>query len=153
MGRIRLHPDPILRQVCPPVDVFDAGLAALAAEMIGDMYEAPGRGLAAPQIGDLHRMFVMDADWKSSGVKVPHVLVNPEITWTSDQKALFSEGCLSIPGVTRTVCRPAEVELAWQDLDGREMEGRFSGLEAVIAQHELDHLNGILILDHPEVSE
>ena len=118
--------------------------------MLETMYAAPGRGLAAPQVGRLVRMFVMDVDWKS-GIPAPAVFVNPEVLRASDGRQVYDEACLSIPGVARRVARPAEVRLRWQDETGARREGAFLGPAAVIVQHETDHLDGILILDHDAV--
>lgn len=120
------------------------------------MYEGYGRGLAAPQVGSDRygaRVFVMDAGWKETGNRAGRVFVNPEITWASDELAAFEEGCLSIPDQPRRIARPAEIALRWQDVTGARHEARFTGPEAVIIQHERDHLDGRLILDHPEVPE
>ena len=156
MGDLRLFPDPHLRVTCQPVTSFGAPLRAVADQMLEVMYDGYGRGLAAPQLGgdavDL-RLFVMDAGWKETGDRAGRVFVNPGIVWSSDEMTVFEEGCLSIPDQPRRVARPSEVELAWQDIDGQHHRGRFTGVEAVIVQHERDHLDGILILDHPEVPE
>ena len=147
---IVLHPDARLRTTCAPVADFDANLAALAADMLETMYDAYGRGLAAPQVGMTQRLFVMDAGWKT-GPATPMAFVNPEILWSAPSRAVHEEGCLSIPDTPRRIARPAEVHLRWQDTAGRTQEGRFTGPAAVIAQHEIDHLDGILILDHPAI--
>jgi peptide deformylase len=147
---IVIHPDPRLRVTCAPVVDFDANLRALAADMFETMYDARGRGLAAPQVAMTCRMFVMDVDWKS-GIPAPAVFVNPEVLRASDGRQVYDEACLSIPGVARRVARPAEVRLRWQDETGARREGVFLGPAAVIVQHETDHLDGILILDHDAV--
>lgn len=138
------HPDPALRQVC-------AGLPddpeALALDMLATMYAAPGRGLAAPQLGLPWRMFVMDVDWKA-GTPAPLIALDPVISDPSDATATRSEGCLSIPDRTIEVTRPAEVTLQWTDLAGNRRSQRLTGIAATCAQHEMDHLDGILILDH-----
>ncbi|MGB8623350.1 MAG: peptide deformylase, partial [Paracoccaceae bacterium] len=105
------YPDPALRRVARPVETFDDALRALAEEMIATMYAAPGRGLAATQVGVMQRLFVMDANWKDTGRRVPRVMVNPEILSGSDAVQTLEEGCLSIPGVKVPVTRPAEVTL------------------------------------------
>lgn len=140
-------PDPALRAVCDPVTVFDGELAALSAEMFAAMYAAPGRGLAAPQIGDLRRMFVMDVTWKT-GERSPRIFVNPEIVKSSVALAVNEESCLSIPMITVAVPRPAVLTLRWQGLNGAPQEGVFEGTSAVIVQHERDHLDGILCTDY-----
>jgi peptide deformylase len=142
---LRLHPDPILRAGCAPV----AGdVSALARAMLGAMYAAPGRGLAAPQVGLALRLFVMDAGWKE-GRPDPRVYVNPEVIWASDETDIAREACLSIPGVSRPVRRPSACTLAHDGPGGRAV-ARLEGFAARCAQHEMDHLDGRLILDHPE---
>lgn len=145
-----LHPDARLRVTCAPVVDFDGNLRALAADMFDTMYAAPGRGLAAPQVGMTCRMFVMDADWKE-GPPAPRVFVNPEILRASDGRQVYEETCLSVPGRSRRIARPAEVALRWRDGEGRPHEAVFVGVAAVIVQHEIDHLDGVLLLDHPAV--
>ncbi len=140
---ILIHPDAFLRRVC-------AGLpddpAQVAADMLATMYAAPGRGLAAPQVGLPFRMFVLDTGWKE-GEPAPLVALEPEIVDPSDELATFTEGCLSIPDRPVAVTRPAEVTLRWTDLTGTRHERRLTGIEAVCAQHEADHLDGRLIVD------
>ncbi|SMY06491.1 peptide deformylase [Flavimaricola marinus] len=143
---VRLWPDPVLCQVCPPVAAVDAEVRALAADMLETMYAAPGRGLAAPQVGVLSRLFVMDITWKEAEPD-PMVFINPEILAASEEQATFEEGCLSIPDVLTPVTRPAQVRMAWTDLDGHRQERAFEGVAAVCVQHELDHLNGIVTFD------
>jgi len=142
-------PDPVLREVARPVAEFDAELGTLARDMLETMYDAPGRGLAAPQVGLGLRLFVMDVAWKE-GTPEPQVFVNPEIVEASAEAVTREEGCLSIPGRTSRVARPAEVALRWRDLDGAEREGRFEGFAATCVQHEIDHLDGILCIDREE---
>lgn len=141
------HPDPILRVGCAPVVDFDDTLRALAADMFDTMYAAQGRGLAAPQVGITCRLFVTDAGWKS-GQSTAQVWVNPQITWVSDGRQVHEEACLSIADIGRRIARPAQVMLCWQDVAGARHEGRVVGMDAVIAQHEIDHLDGILMIDH-----
>jgi peptide deformylase len=148
---LRFVPDAVLREICTPVTVFDAALADLAKTMLAVMYDANGRGLAAPQIGVTRRVFVMDAAWKT-GCATPVVFVNPQMTACSDTVAVLAEGCLSIPDVTTRVARPAQVTLTWQDTAGRAKTGTFTGFQAACVQHELDHLNGILCTDYPEAT-
>ncbi len=143
---ILLHPDPVLRTRCAPVAGFDAGLRALVADMFETMYDAPGRGLAAPQVGEALRLLVMDTGWKD-GASAPQVFVNPVILSGSEAQAVHEEACLSIPGQSSRVRRPATVTLRWQDLDGAVHEGAFDGIGAVCVQHEYDHLDGILCID------
>ncbi len=144
---IRVLPDPVLRMVCAPVTAFDQDLARLAQDMFETMYDAPGRGLAAPQVGILQRLFVMDAGWKT-GEPTPQVFVNPVILSASEDQVLFEEACLSIPGRLCSVMRPGEVAVQWHSLDREPMQKDFGGFEARCIQHELDHLDGVLCIDH-----
>ena len=146
---ILLHPDPVLRRRCEPVGAVTDEVRALAADMLETMYAAPGRGLAAPQVGVPLRLFVMDVLWRE-GPADPMVLVDPEIAGAADERATGVEGCLSIPDRPMRVERPVWVDLRWRDLDGAPREARLTGARAVCAQHELDHLDGRLILDHGE---
>ena len=118
-------------------------------DMLRAMYAAPGRGLAAPQVGVLRRLFVMDATWKE-GAPAPEVCINPELVWTSAETIAMEEACLSVPGRPRTLRRPARVRMVWTDAQGNRAEHALEGARARIAQHELDHLDGVLILDHSE---
>ena len=149
-GEIRpivLYPDPILQARCEPAGALTGPeLEQLAADMLSTMYAAPGRGLAGPQVGVLRRIFVMDAGWKD-GTPQPLVLIDPEILWTSEETASAEEGCLSIPDRPVMVTRPEAIEIAWFGLDGRNYQRRMEGVEARIAQHEADHLDGRLIVD------
>ena len=144
--RVLRWPDERLTQVAQPACV-DGQTLALAVDMLETMYDADGRGLAAPQIGVMARVFVMDAAWKS-GDPVPEVFINPEILWRSPQIALGAEGCLSIPDVVADVKRHSEVVLQWQLADGSTQAQKLTGFRAICAQHEIDHLNGIVTLDH-----
>ena len=138
-------PDPLLSQPCAPAVLSD-DLRSLAADMLETMYAAPGRGLAAPQVGRLVRLFVMDTTWKE-GARAPVVCVNPEVLWLSDTRAVGPEGCLSIPGPTTMVERAEAVRMRWTDLDGAAQEAELTGFAAICAQHEYDHLDGVLTLD------
>jgi len=144
---IRLWGDPCLRRIAEPVVVDDA-VRQLAADMIDTMYDAPGRGLAAPQVGVNLRMFVMDAHWKDGDDREPWVVINPVLSDASDTVAPYVEGCLSIPDVPVDVLRPVEVTMNWQGLEGDMFAKRLKGFEATCAQHEFDHLQGVLIPDH-----
>ena len=143
-------PHDALRAICAPVTDFDAALAALTEEMFAAMYAAPGRGLAAPQIGVLSRVFVMDATWKT-GERTPRVFMNAEILTADPALVVNEEACLSIPQQTVAVPRPRAVRLRWQDLQGGVHEGDFDGTDAVIVQHERDHLDGILCTDYVDL--
>lgn len=144
---IVMDPDPRLRAFCAPVLGVDDALHGLIADMFETMYAAPGRGLAAPQVGVLQRVFVMDATWKTRAA-TPLVFVNPEILSRSSETQVNEEGCLSIPGHPVQVTRPAEIEVMWLDADGTQRRGAFDGFEAACICHEMDHLDGVLILDH-----
>ncbi|MCG7628812.1 peptide deformylase [Epibacterium sp. MM17-32] len=139
-------PDPRLATVCAPVQA-DEDLSTLIADMLETMYDAPGRGLAAPQVGVLKRLFVMDVDWKT-GARTPVVMVNPEILWRSQDVAPGEEGCLSIPGVLTEVIRPVQIRVRWQNTQGESLEGGFDGFAARCIQHEYDHLDGRVTFDH-----
>lgn len=145
---IILHPDPRLKTVCRPVVEIDDKLRRLADDMLETMYEAPGIGLAAPQVGQMVRLLVMDCVKGEDETPRPMALVNPEITWTSEELNVYEEGCLSIPDHYAEVTRPAEVRVRWTALDGSTREEHFAGLWATCVQHEIDHLNGRLFIDH-----
>ena len=144
---ILLHPDPRLKAVAKPVAQIDEGLRRLAQDMLDTMYDAPGIGLAAPQVGVLSRVFVADCS-KDPEERHPLVLIDPEIEWTSEETAAYEEGCLSFPDQYAEVTRPAQVGMRWTGLDGGSHSGEFDGLWATCLQHELDHLNGRLFIDH-----
>lgn len=145
---ILLHPDPRLKKACPPVPAITDEIAQLAEDMLATMYDAPGVGLAAPQVGVLARMFVMDCVKEEGEAPRPMVLINPEITWRSQEQNTYEEGCLSIPEHYAPVTRPARVTMRWLGLDGETHEEAFDELWSTCAQHELDHLNGKLFIDH-----
>ncbi len=123
-------------------------IETLAADMLATMYDAPGVGLAAPQVGVLSRLYVMDCEKDPEAPRNPIVMVNPEVTWTSEALNTYEEGCLSIPEQYADVTRPAEVRVRWLGLDGKTHEREFEGLWATCAQHEIDHLDGRLFIDH-----
>ena len=145
---IILHPDPRLKKVCAPVASISPEIGRLAEDMLQTMYDAPGIGLAAPQVGVMSRLIVMDCVKEEGAAPRPMVLVNPRVTWASEALNTYDEGCLSIPEHFGDVTRPAEVEVAWTGLDGRAEAERFSGLWATCVQHEIDHLDGKLFLDY-----
>ena len=146
---ILLHPDPRLKKTCPELADISDEIRTLAADMLDTMYEAPGIGLAAPQIGSEARLFVMDcAQREEEEEPNPMVLINPEIIASSDELGVYNEGCLSLPELFADVERPAEITMRFIDLDGNEQTRDFGGLWATCAQHELDHLNGVLFIDH-----
>lgn len=143
---IVLHPDPRLKKVCEPVE-DPASVAGLIENMLETMYDAPGVGLAAPQVGVNKRVLVMDCADKEAEPE-PMALINPEIVDASEELNEHEEGCLSIPDQYGMVTRPAEVAVRWTTVDGGTEERRFDGLWATCVQHEIDHLNGKLFIDH-----
>jgi len=144
---ILIHPDPRLRKLCSPIDAVDGAVRRLADDLFETMYDAPGIGLAAPQVGMMTRLFVIDCAPKSEA-RVPLAMINPEILWVSEETNTYDEGCLSIPDQYEDVTRPAEVRMRWLDLEGNSQEQQFNGLQATCVQHELDHLNGKLFIDY-----
>jgi peptide deformylase len=140
-------PDPRLKLVSEPVAKVDGELRTLIDDMIETMYDADGIGLAAIQVGVPKRMLVMDIDQRD-GKKNPRVFINPVITWASDEMAVNEEGCLSIPEIWDEVERPARIKAEYLDRDGKKQELEADGLLAVCLQHEMDHLEGILFVDH-----
>ena len=145
---ILIHPDPRLKKLCDPVAEVSSDMGKLAEDMLQTMYDAPGIGLAAPQIGVTKRLIVMDCVKGENEAPRPLVLFNPEITWASEELSTYEEGCLSIPDQYAEVQRPAEVRVRWIGLDGKLQEEQFSGLWATCVQHEIDHLNGKLFIDY-----
>ena len=140
-------PDKRLRLKSELVKVVDAGLRALVDDMFETMYEAPGIGLAAIQLGIAKRVVTMDLA-KKDDPKEPQVFINPEIVWSSEETSTYEEGCLSIPDYYEEVERPAEVKVKYLDLDGKTHEIKAKGLLATCIQHEIDHTNGVLFIDH-----
>ena len=142
-----LLPQPVLRQIAQPVGDITDNILQLTDNMVETMYAAPGIGLAANQVGVLKRVIVMDcarddeppALWK---------MINPEIIWRSEDNTKMEEGCLSIPGHNAEVVRPSEIHLSYLDIEGQKQEMQATGLLAACVQHEIDHLNGVLFLDH-----
>ena len=140
-------PDPLLKTVSAPVEAVDDEVRALLDDMLETMYEAPGIGLAAIQISVQKRLVTIDLA-RDDDPKDPHFFINPEIVWTSEETAIYEEGCLSIPEVYEEVERPAECKVKFLDRDGAEQELHCDGLLATCIQHEVDHLNGVLFIDH-----
>jgi peptide deformylase len=140
-------PDKRLRLVSKPVAKIDAAVRTLVEQMFETMYEAPGIGLAAIQIGEPRRVVTMDLA-KKDEPKQPRVFINPELIAKSDEKSTHEEGCLSIPEFYEEVERPARVTVRYLDLDGQQHETEVDGLLATCIQHEVDHLNGVLFIDH-----
>jgi peptide deformylase len=144
---ILILPDKRLRSVSKPVVEISDEIRTLVADMFETMYEAPGIGLAAIQVGVPLRVVVMDLSKREAEAE-PKVFINPEITGSSDEKTLYEEGCLSIPDIHEDVERPARVKIRYLDLDGKPQEADAEGLFATCIQHEVDHLNGVLFIDH-----
>ncbi len=145
-------PDPRLRTISTPVEAIDADLLRLIDDMFETMYDAPGIGLAAIQVGVPKRVLVMDLqepeEEDGPPVKRPMVFINPQILDGSDDLSVYQEGCLSVPDQYADVERPASIRASWMDRDGRIREEQLDGLLATCLQHEMDHLEGILFIDH-----
>lgn len=144
---ILIHPDPRLKKPCEAVGEITPELLQLADDMLETMYDAPGVGLAAPQVGVLRQVLVMDCT-KAPDTPRPTVMFNPEIIWSSEDLSSYEEGCLSIPDQYAPVERPAEVRVRWLGRDGEIHEEQFAGLWATCVQHEIDHLKGKLFIDY-----
>jgi peptide deformylase len=140
-------PDKRLRLKSEPVKRIDASLRKLVDDMFETMYAAPGIGLAGIQIGVAKRVVILDLSKKEEQHQ-PQVFINPEVTWKSAEKSTYEEGCLSIPEYYEEVERPAQVKVKYLDLDGKEHEDEVKGLFATCLQHEIDHTNGVLFIDH-----
>ena len=140
-------PDPVLRLVSKPLETVDSRVLKLAEDMLETMYDAPGIGLAAIQVGEPLRLLVIDVAKEEEGRK-PQVFINPEIIASSDTRSTYEEGCLSIPGYYAEVERPAEITVNYIDRDGKQQQLAAEGLLATCLQHEIDHLDGVLFIDH-----
>src|SRR5689334_18329122 len=140
-------PDPVLRQLSKPVERVDADLRKFADDMLDTMYDAPGIGLAAIQVGEPIRLLVIDLA-KEGEPPAPHIFINPEILERSDERSVYEEGCLSIPDYYAEVERPAKVRVRYLDYHGKAQEQDAEGLLAICVQHEVDHLNGVLFIDY-----
>jgi peptide deformylase len=140
-------PDPVLRKAAAPVERVDAAVLKLAQDMLATMYEAPGIGLAAPQVGVGRRLIVMDPS-RDEDPKEPLVMVNPVILERGAELRTHEEGCLSIPDVTAEIERPALTRVAYVDEAGKEQEKTLEGIWSTLVQHEIDHLNGVLFIDY-----
>jgi peptide deformylase len=145
---ILIHPDPRLKKVCAPVTDMTDALRKLADDMLETMYEAPGIGLAAPQIGVMDRLIVLDCVKEEGEEMRPLVMFNPVVLAVSDETNVYDEGCLSIPEQYGEVTRPEVVDVEWMDRDGNAQRERFNGLWATCVQHEIDHLQGKLFIDY-----
>ncbi|MDB5842036.1 MAG: peptide deformylase [Herminiimonas sp.] len=139
------YPDPRLHKVAKPITVFDARLKKLAADMAETMYEAPGVGLAASQVDVHEQLIVIDTSETRDDLRV---FINPEILWTSPEKQVYEEGCLSVPGIYDGVERPARIRARALDLEGKPFEVEADGLLAVCIQHEMDHLKGKVFVEY-----
>jgi peptide deformylase len=144
---ILVLPDARLRQVADPIEKVDASIKTLAKDMLDTMYDAPGIGLAAPQIGEMKRIVVMDLA-KEGEKPDPIVMINPEILKYSEDTVTSEEGCLSIPEIYYEVERPADITVRYTDLDGKTVEKDATDRLAICIQHELDHLDGVLYIDY-----
>ena len=140
-------PDPRLQALSTDVEAVDGDIRALVADMIDSMYAAEGIGLAAIQIGVAKRILVIDLDQKE-GNKNPRAFINPKITWASEEMSTYEEGCLSVPEIWDDVERPARIKAEYLDIDGKPQTLEADGLLATCLQHEMDHLNGVLFIDH-----
>jgi peptide deformylase len=145
-------PDPRLRTISKPVEAVDDELRRLMDDMLETMYDAPGIGLAAIQVGVPKRVLVIDLqeeeDAEGKPIRQPRYFVNPEVIWASDEFTTYNEGCLSVPEIYAEVDRPNRVRVKWLDYDGKPHEEELDGLLATCLQHEMDHLEGILFVDH-----
>ena len=145
--KIVIEPDPILRKKSDPLEKVDAELRSLMDDMLETMYDAPGIGLAAVQVGILKRLIVLDIS-KDKEKKDPLFLINPEITFLSKKMSVYEEGCLSLPGHYAEIERPTECHVNYVDYNGKKRELKTDGLLSTCIQHEVDHLNGILFVDY-----
>jgi peptide deformylase len=144
-----IAPDERLKTRSAPIEAIDDGIRTLAGNMLDTMYHERGIGLAAVQVGVLKRMLVADVTWREdAGPGEQHVLINPEIVEDSAELNVYKEGCLSFPDQFADVTRPKGVRVRYQDLSGKTQEKEFEGLLATCVQHEIDHLNGIVFVDH-----
>lgn len=144
---IIIAPDPRLKRKCEPVDKVDAGTAKLMADMLETMYDAPGIGLAAPQVGVAKRILVVDPA-TDKAPPAPIKMANPEIVWASEEKKVHEEGCLSLPQEYDMVERPDKIRVRYLDENNKPREIEADGLLSVVIQHEMDHLDGTLFVDH-----
>lgn len=144
---IIIAPDPRLKKVCKPVDTIDEETATLMTDMLETMYAAPGVGLAAPQVGVHKRIIVVDPA-RGKETPNPHLIANPEIVWSSEETKVHEEGCLSLPLYYEDVTRPDRIRLQYLDENNKTCELEAEGFFSVVIQHEMDHLEGTLFVDH-----
>lgn len=145
---ILIHPDPRLKKVATAVDDVSDEIRVLADKMLATMYDAPGIGLAAPQVGVGKRLIVLDCEKGDDATPRPLAMLNPQVIASSDEMNTYDEGCLSIPDIYADVTRPEAVTVRWIDMNGAEQEETFDGLWATCVQHEIDHLEGKLFIDY-----
>ncbi len=146
---ILIIPDPVLRATAQPVAKITAEVERLCDDMLETMYDAPGIGLAAPQIGVSQRILVIDLGERADGATPnPLKIINPDIIWRSDDTNVYEEGCLSIPGIGAEITRPAKIKIRFTAISGKTEEIAADGLLATCIQHEIDHLNGVLFIDY-----
>ena len=145
--KILIEPDPLLRKKCEPLEKVDDDLRKFMNEMLATMYDAPGIGLAAIQIGVPKRLVVMDLS-KNPEKKEPMFFINPEIISKSEKMSIYEEGCLSIPNQFAKIQRPDSCRIKYLDFNGKKQEMKAEGLLSTCIQHEIDHLNGILFIDY-----
>ena len=144
---IVIAPDPVLRKTCKPVEAVDERVRRLMDDMLETMYDAPGIGLAAPQVGRLERVLVVDVAREDEAPQ-PYQMANPEVIWAADEEEVHEEGCLSLPDFYADVTRPRAVRVRYLDRDNEVREVDAEGLLATCVQHEIDHLNGVLFVDY-----
>ena len=145
--KILIYPDPLLQTTSARINEFDEGLASLSKDLLDTMYDADGVGLAAPQIGVNKRIFVMDCS-REDEERDYKIIINPEIEHASEELGSYKEGCLSIPGITEEISRPKVIKVLYQDIKGVLQRNTYDDLWSICFQHELDHLNGKLFIDH-----
>ncbi len=145
--KVLLYPNPLLLKRSAKINIFDENLVNLSRDLIDTMYDADGVGLAAPQIGINKRIFVMDCSGKNEE-KDCRVVINPEIRHASEELGSYKEGCLSIPGITEEISRPKVIEVLYQDINGVLQRNTYDDLWSICFQHELDHLDGKLFIEH-----
>ena len=145
--KILLYPNPLLLRESARIEKFDESLVSLSKDLIDTMYDADGVGLAAPQIGINKRIFVMDCS-REDEEKDCRIIINPEIENQSEELSSHKEGCLSIPGITEEISRPKVIKVMFQDINGVLQRNTYDDLWSICFQHELDHLNGKLFIDH-----
>ncbi len=145
--KLRIVPDPVLRKLADPVKTVDREVSRFMHEMLETMYASAGVGLAAPQVGELKRVIVVDVEEEQNAAKA-FMMADPVITWSSEELFTYREGCLSIPGQYAEVTRPKRIKVAYTDVNNQRIEMEAEDLLSTCIQHEVDHLNGVLFVDH-----